>query len=232
MNFSNSSLTQNGIQNYKLPVILIIISMILLPILIFLILVKCSKRKKEIKRQKVIFKKSIESKIDKQNDPSVVLLEQPNGEISHDIGIISSNDVDRIFLPNSIPELKLSDILPDTPKESTISVSSQQVSADNDDGDLSRFDLTNIPLRRLPLSTNDLVDQFLLQNSRRSSNETYEHPYITELKRQERERTDERKQCMYSQTSLDSQLSKTKQDQNLKSIISTGSKASSGKSSF
>jgi len=180
MNFNNSSSTVSAkqfsstkdlstsvsfFQHYQQIIIIIILIVLIFSLIIFISLCISKykrKKKKKIVRQNVIIKKHCASKVDTLEDPRISLLEQNYGGMIRNIRIISTDPIDAS---------------PDTPRGSTLSVSSQHVSIsnpsneNNDDGELLELYFTNIPLCHFNLLNNKLTNPTLLEGTNRSSHE-------------------------------------------------------------
>jgi len=219
MNFNNSSSTISAerysstknlstlvsfFKRFNLTIIIIILVVLIFSLIIFISLCISKykrKQKKNIVRQNIIIKKHCASKADILEDPQMSLLEQNYGGMIKNIRIISTDPID---------ESQIIDASLDTPRDSTLSVSSQHISITNPSNETNHndelfdLDFTNIPLRPLNLSNNNLTDPSLLKGTNHSSHDSLEHPYIVAQKQQERKEIEDRIQYIKDQISTGS----------------------------
>jgi hypothetical protein len=152
--------------------IFLIILFILLSLILFVIL-KCTREKDtHIQRPQPAIRRRFEPKPGAPDDPHITLLDRT----------INNS---RIISTEPILEQTLTEILPDTPRDSSISISSQHSSITNDNDGFSDLNLNNIAFHRIQPLNNNLPD--------RIPPEIPENPYIVEFERQEKEKINARK---------------------------------------
>ncbi len=194
----NLSTSVSFFKRFSLTIIIIILVVLIFSLIIFISLCISKykrKQKKNIVRQNVIIKKHCASKADTLEDPHMSLLERNYDGMIKNIRIISTDPID---------ESRIIDASLDTPRDSTLSVSSQHISITNHNDELFDLDFTNIPLRPLNLSNKNLTDPSLLKATNHSSHDSLEHPYIVAQKQQEREEAEDRKPYINDQISTGS----------------------------
>lgn len=158
--------------------IFLIILLLVLSILILFVILKCTRNNDtHIQRPRPAIRRRFEPKPGAPDDPHTTLLKQTDDRTINTIRINSTEPI----LAQTITEIS-----PDTPRDSSISVSSQRLSITNDNDDFSDLNLNTIKFHRIQPVNNNLSD--------RVPPEIPKNPYIVEFEQQEKEKINARKQ--------------------------------------